>query len=132
MLCNISRCFMFKKYVHLCIEEKQNPIVGSVFRCINKGYPVATTIKGNFFYGAVFCTRNCSKHFASLTVNTISTSGKHLATLQLMPDVWSYKHPPLSIARYSFIQLSELEQCRVKKTCPTFLYSSTGFEPGFC
>ena len=32
----------------------------------------------------------------------------------------SYTYPPLSIARYSFIQLSELEQCRVKKTCPIF------------
>jgi len=27
---------------------------------------------------------------------------------------------PLSIARYSFIQLSELERCRIIKTCPRF------------
>ena len=27
----------------------------------------------------------------------------------------SYTYPPLSIARYSFKQLSELEQCRFKK-----------------
>ena len=34
--------------------------------------------------------------------------------LQLMREGCSYTYPPLSIARYSFIQLSELEQCRVK------------------
>ena len=31
-----------------------------------------------------------------------------------------YKYPPLSIARYSFIQLSELEQYRVKKLAKGF------------
>ena len=34
--------------------------------------------------------------------------------LQLMREGCSYTYPPLSIARYSFIQLRELEQCRVK------------------
>ena len=34
--------------------------------------------------------------------------------LQLMREGCSYTYPPLSIARYSFIQLSELEECRVK------------------
>ena len=34
--------------------------------------------------------------------------------LQLMREGCWYSYPPLSIARYSFIQLSELEQCRVK------------------
>ena len=35
--------------------------------------------------------------------------------MQLMcEEGCSYTYPPLSIARYSFIQLSELEQCRVK------------------
>ena len=33
----------------------------------------------------------------------------------LMREGCSYTCPPLSIASYSFIQLSELEQCRVKK-----------------
>ena len=40
-------------------------------------------------------------------------SGKHPAMLQLMHK--DYLHTPLSIARYLFIQLSELEQRRVKK-----------------
>ena len=31
-----------------------------------------------------------------------------------------YKYPPMSIARYSFIQLSELEQCRVKELAQGF------------
>ena len=34
--------------------------------------------------------------------------------LQLMRHGCSYTYPPLSVARYSFMQLSELEQCRVK------------------
>ena len=35
--------------------------------------------------------------------------------LQLMREGCSYTYPPLSIASYSFIQLSELEQYKVKK-----------------
>ena len=34
--------------------------------------------------------------------------------LYVMREGRSYTHPPLSIARYSFRQLSELEQYRVK------------------
>ena len=33
-----------------------------------------------------------------------------------------YTYPPLSIARYSFIQLSELKQCRVKKRAHGFIW----------
>ena len=40
--------------------------------------------------------------------------------LQLIREGCSYTYPPLSIARYSFIQLSELEQCRVKKRAQGF------------
>ena len=40
--------------------------------------------------------------------------------LQLMHEGCSYKYQPLSIARYSFKQLSELEQCRVKKLAQGF------------
>ena len=35
--------------------------------------------------------------------------------LQLMHEDCTYTYPPLSIARYSLIQLGELEQCRVEK-----------------
>ena len=40
--------------------------------------------------------------------------------LQLMRKGCSYTYLPLSIARYSYIQLSELEQCRVKKRAKGF------------
>ncbi|KAK2173792.1 hypothetical protein NP493_848g01030 [Ridgeia piscesae] len=40
--------------------------------------------------------------------------------LQLMREGCLCKYPPLSLARYSFIQLSELEQRREKKTYPRF------------
>ena len=41
--------------------------------------------------------------------------------LQLMREGCSYTYPPLSISRYSCTQLSELEQCRVKKNLPKIL-----------
>ena len=40
--------------------------------------------------------------------------------LSLMREGCSYTYPTLSIARYSFIQLSELEQCKVKKRAQGF------------
>ena len=40
--------------------------------------------------------------------------------LQLKREGFSYTYPPLSIAIYSFMQLSELEQCRVKKRAQGF------------
>ena len=72
-------------------------------------YPVLRTVQ---FQSAL--------HFTSLTdLFTQTTSwllweaSSHM--VQLMHEGCSYTYPPLSIARYSFIQLSELEQCRVKK-----------------
>ena len=49
-------------------------------------------------------------------------SGKLPAMLQLMHKNVLHKYPPQSIARYLFIQLSELEQCRVKN--PGNMYSN--------
>ena len=43
----------------------------------------------------------------------LNFSGKHSATLQLLCEDCSYIH--LSVARYSFIQLSELEQRRMNE-----------------
>ena len=40
--------------------------------------------------------------------------------LQLMREGCSYMYPPLSIARYLFIQLNEQEQCRVKTLAQCF------------
>ena len=42
----------------------------------------------------------------------------------------SYTYPPLSIARYSFIQLSELEQCRVNKLAQGFNTTVQDSNPG--
>ena len=42
-------------------------------------------------------------------------SGKHSASLQLLRIDYSLTYPPLFIARYSFIQLSELRQREVNK-----------------
>ena len=75
-------------------------------------YPVLTTIQS-------------AVHFTSLTDLFTQTPSwllweafSHM--LQLMHEGGSYTYPPLSIARYSFIQLSEWEQCRMKKLAKGF------------
>ena len=50
--------------------------------------------------------------------------------LQLMRKDCSYTYPPLSIARYSFIHLSELEQCRVKVLSQGFNTAAQDSNPG--
>ena len=40
----------------------------------------------------------------------LNFSGKHSATLQLFREDYSFRYPPMSAARYSFIQLSEIWQ----------------------
>ena len=68
----------------------------------------------------VLGTVQSALHFASLTDLFTQTPSRLLweassHMLQLMREGCSCTYPSLSIARYSFIQLSELEQCRVKK-----------------
>ena len=85
----------------------------------------------------VLRTVQSALHFTSLTDLFTQTPSRLLweassYMLQLMREGCSYTYPPLSIVRYSFIQLSELEQCRVKKlaqgfnTAGTPLYWSDG------
>ena len=50
--------------------------------------------------------------------------------LQLMRKGCSYTYPPLSIARNYFIQLSELEQGRVKKLAQGFNTAAQDSNPG--
>ena len=50
--------------------------------------------------------------------------------LQIMREGCSYTYPPLSIVSYSFIQLSELEQCRVKKRAQGFNTAAQDSNPG--
>ena len=73
----------------------------------------------------VLRTVQSALHFTSLTDLFTQTPSRLLweassHMLQLIHEGCSYTYPPLSIARYSFIQLSEVEQSRVKKTCPRF------------
>ena len=50
--------------------------------------------------------------------------------LQLMREGYLYTYPPPSIVRYSFIQLSELEQCRVKTLAQGFSTAAQDSNPG--
>ena len=73
----------------------------------------------------VLRTVQCALHFTSLTDLFTQTPSRLLweaysHMLQLMREGCSYTNPPLSIVRYSFTQLSELEQCRVKKLAQGF------------
>ena len=84
--------------------------------------------KGKFLYSAVSSPQDHSKLFTvyfpdrPVQSDTISASLGSIQSymLQLMRKGCSYTYPPLSVARYSFIQLSELEQCRVKKPAQGF------------
>ena len=50
--------------------------------------------------------------------------------VQLMREGCSYTYPPLSLARYSFIPLSELGQCRMKQLAQDFNTAAQGSNPG--
>ena len=79
-------------------------------------------VKGKFLYSAVSSPQDRSKRFTLYFLDrpvhsdTISAS---LGSIQ-----------PLSIARYSFIQLSELEQCRVTKLAQGFNTAAQDSNPG--
>ena len=74
-------------------------------------------------------------HFTSLTDLFNQTPSQILweassHMLQLKREGCSYTYPPLSIVNYSFIQLSELEQCRVKKLAQGFNTLAQDSNPG--
>ena len=88
--------------------------------CYIAQYPVLRTVQS-------------ALHFTSLTDLFTQTPSRLLwdeYLLQLMREGCSYTYPPLSIARYSFIQLSELEQCRVKKFAQGFNTAAQDLNPG--
>ena len=73
----------------------------------------------------VLRTVQSALHFTSLTDLFTQTPSRLLweassYMLQLMREGCSYTYPPLSIVRYSFIQLSELELCRVTNIAQGF------------
>ena len=73
-------------------------------------------------YSAVPNPQDCSKRFTldfphrPVQIN----SGWHPAMLQLMCEGCLYNYLPLSIVRYSFIQLNELEQYKVNELAHSF------------
>ena len=74
-------------------------------------------------------------HFTSLTDLFTQTPSRLLweassHMLQLIREGCSYTYPPLSIARYSLIQLGELEKCRVKKLAQGFNTITQDSNPG--
>ena len=69
-----------------------------------------------------------SRLSSSTSESTSWKSSSHM--LQLMHEGCSYTYPPLSIARHTFIQLSELEQCRVKKPAQGFNTAAQDSNPG--
>ena len=52
--------------------------------------------------------------------------------MQQLGNDYSLTFPPLSIARYSFIQLSQLRRREVKENAQTSQRYQRGFEPGLC
>ena len=83
----------------------------------------------------VLRTVQSALHFISLTDLFTQTPSRLLweassHMLQLMREGCSYTYTPLSIARYSFIQLSELEQCRVKNRAQGFNTTTQDSNPG--
>ena len=83
----------------------------------------------------VFRTVQSALHLTSLTDLFTQTPSRLLweassHMLQLMREGCSYTYPPLSIVSYSFIQRSELEQCRVKKLAQGFNSAAQDSNPG--
>ena len=67
---------------------------------------VSCKCKGMFLYSSVSSPLDSSKRFTSGT--NFSFSGKHSSHTAITREDYSLTFPPLSIVRYSFIQLSEL------------------------
>ena len=61
----------------------------------------------------------------------LNFSGKHSGVLHLLHENYSFIYPPMSIARYSFIPLSEMRQRGANKICESFETAATEFEPEF-
>ena len=83
--------------------------------------------KGEFLYSAVSNPQDYSKRFTLYSLADLfnQTPSRLLweassYMLQLMCKDCLYTYPPLSVAMYSFIQLRELKQCRVKKLAQSF------------
>ena len=77
-----------------------------------------------FFYSAVSSPLDCSKRFTLIALPDrpvhSASPGSILAMQQLRAKTKSLAFPPLSIARYSFIQLSQQGRQWRERKCPMF------------
>ena len=92
--------------------------------------------KGTFLHSAVSSPWDYSKQFTPWQTCSfqrhLDFSGKHSATLQLLREDYSFRYPSLSVARYSFVQLSELwKRGWDDRNCRSFETAARGFERGF-
>ena len=79
-------------------------------------------LKDKFFYIAVSIPQDCSKHFSLYSLADLFNGtpsrllwGEPSDAATNARKLFVHKYPPLPIARYSIIELSELEKCRVKE-----------------
>ena len=93
--------------------------------------------EGMFLYSAVSSPSARSKHFtlyplADLLFRHINSTslGRILVSQQLLHEDYSLTFSPLSIARYSFVQLSELGRCVENRNAQASKQQQRGFEPG--
>ena len=87
-------------------------------------YPVLRTVQSALHFTSL------AHLFTQTPSRLLGEASSHM--LKLMREGCSYTYPPLSIARYSFIQLSELEQCRVNKIAQSFNTAGQNSNPGSC
>ena len=85
-------------------------------------YPVVRTVQSTLHF--TFLT----DLFTQTPFRLLWEASSHM--LQLMRK--GYTYPPLSIFRYLFIQLSELEKCGVKKLAQGFNTAAQDSNPGSC
>ena len=104
--------------------------------CSGNAFHIAWYLKVWFYIALypVHWTAQSALHFPPLAELFIPTPfsaslGSILAMQQLRND-YSLTFPPLSIARYSFIQLSRLRRREVKENAQTSKRYQRGFEPG--
>ena len=95
------------------------------------------TRKKVWFYIALYpvhWTAQSALHFpplADLFIPTpFSASLGSILVMQQLRNDYSLTFPPLSIARYSFIQLSRLRRREVKENAQTYKRYQRGIEPG--
>ena len=85
-------------------------------------YPVLRTVQSTLHFTSL------TDFFTQTPSQLLWETSSHM--LQLMCEGCSYTYPLLSIARHSFIWLSELEQCRVKKLAQGFKNAAQDSNPG--